>query len=111
MTKAVALICSIICMIAFSSMASSEETKNKMNIFGGKVVTIDSEHKTFTLREDNRGIFNCTFGDSTLVRKNNQLKEVSDIKVGDIIVVIYEKMAGKNFAKTISIFVPAQGSP
>jgi len=45
------------------------------------------------------------------VRKNNQLKAVSDIKVGDIIVVIYDKMAGKNFAKTISIIVTAKRSP
>jgi len=111
MKKIAFLICSMLCMIAFSSMASSTETKNKINIFGGKVVTIDSEHKTFTLREDNRGLFTCTFGDSTPVRKNNQLKAVSDIKVGDIIVVIYDKMAGKNFAKTISIIVTAKRSP
>ena len=111
MKKIVFLICSILCMIAFSSMAFSEETKDKINMFAGKVVTIDLEHKTFTMKEDNRGLFTCTFGDSTPVRKNNQQKAVSDIKVGDIIVVIYEKMAGKNLAKTITVFVPAQGSP
>lgn len=111
MKKTAALIFSILCMIAFSSIAFSAKTESQFNMFGGKVVAIDLEHKTLTLREDTKGIFTCTFGDSTKVMKNHQQKTLSDIKVDDIIVIMYEKVAGKDFAKTISIFLPAQGSP
>ena len=111
MKKTASLIFSILFMIAFSSIAFSAETKSQLNVFGGQIVAMDTGHKTFTLKEDKRGSFTCTYGDSTKVFSNNQQKTISDMKLGDIAVVVYTKASGENFAKSITFFTPAQGSP
>jgi hypothetical protein len=111
MKKTASLIFLILCMIAFSSTAFSSETESKLQVFGGKIVSIDLEHKTFTLKEDTKGNFTCTFTDRTKVLSNNRQMTISDMKVGNIAVVVYAEASGKNLAKTINFFAPAKGSP
>ena len=111
MKKTAMIIFSMLFMIASSSIAFSAETGSKLNMFGGKVVAIDMGHKTLTLKEDTKGNFICTFSDSTKVFSNNSQKTISDMKLGDIALVIYANASGKNFAKSIRFFKPAQGSP
>ena len=108
MKKTALILFSMILLVAFSSVAFSAETKNNLKIFGGQVVAMDTEHKTFTLKEDKRGTFICTYDDSTRGFSNNQQKTISDMKVGNIAVVVYDEVSGKNLARSITFFEPAR---
>ena len=109
MKKLASLAISILCVIACASIALSA-TQGPVQMFAGQVIAIDSEHKTFTLKEDNKGLFTCTFTDSTPVMKNNQQGTIAELKVGDIAAVIYGEASGKKFAKTVTVFVPVKVS-
>ena len=107
MNKTATLIFTILFMIACSSIALSAETKGQYSMFAGQIVSIDTEHKTLTLKEDTKGTFTCAYGDNTKFFSNNQQKTISDLKVGDIAAVVYAKSSGKDLAKSVSFFKPA----
>lgn len=104
MRKTASLIFSVLFIITFASTVFSADQGSKTNMFAGQVVSVNNVNKTITLKEDTKGTFTSTFSDKTRVFQNNQPKSISDIKVGVIAAVIFEEAAGKNFAKSVTIF-------
>jgi hypothetical protein len=109
LNKAVSAIIVILLVFAFTGMAFSAENNKKTQVFGGKITAINTKEKTITLKNDETPKFTCIFNDKTLIRMTNGQKPI-DMKINDIIAVLYEEVNGKNIAKSISALAPAASS-
>jgi Cu/Ag efflux protein CusF len=83
-------------------MASSAE-KQKMQVFGGGVKAVDTKEKTITLWNDKVPEITFSVDDKSISKLTGGNKTLADIKIGDIAVVAYEEVNGKNVAKAITI--------
>jgi Cu/Ag efflux protein CusF len=100
MIKKLAMIfCSFLLGIALLTPASAKE-RPKVIQRTGEVVTIDAAAKSMTIKYRNDTII-ITLTDSTLVKMQRERKNISDIKIGDLVTVwFFEK---DKTAKSIDI--------
>jgi len=110
LNKAVSLIIVILLVFSFTGITFSAENDKKIQAFGGKITAINTKEKTITFKNDETPEFKCIFDEKTVVRMANGEKAKSDIKLGDIVAVVYEEVNGKNIAKSIAAMVPAASS-
>lgn len=102
MNKIVPVIIAIVLVFSFAGTTFSAE-KKKFEVFGGGVKAIDLKEKTVTLWNDSVPEFICSVDDRSISKQTSGNKTLADIKVGDIAVVVYDKVNGKNVAKSITI--------
>ncbi len=103
MSRIVAVLVLILFVSAFTGIAYSVEKENKIKLEAGVVKALDAKAKTITLSADNKTDFTCFFDDKTAVRANTGKKiTTADIKVGDVIVLLYEEVNGKKIAKSVT---------
>jgi len=100
--KVVPVIIAIALVFSFTGMTFSAE-KEKMKVFGGGVKAINLKEKTMTLWNDKVPEFTCSVDDKSISKTTSGNKTLADIKVGDIAVVVYEEVNGKNVAKSITV--------
>jgi len=100
--KIVPVIIAVALLFSFTGMGSSAE-KQKMQVFGGGVKAVDTKEKTITLWNDKVPEITFSVDDKSISKLTGGNKTLADIKIGDIAVVAYEEVNGKNVAKAITI--------
>ena len=110
MNRAVSLIIMIFFVFSFTGIAFSAEKNKKMQVFGGLITAIDTKENIITLKNDKTPEFTCIVDDKALKRNTNGKKSMADIRIGDIVAVVYEEVNGKNIAKSITAMAPAVSS-
>lgn len=104
MRKIVLVVVLMSFVFSLAVMGYAAEKGNKPNLAAGAVKAIDVKAKTITLMADKKPDFTCSLNDKTVIRSNsNQKVTFDDIKVGNIIVLIYEVVDGKNIATTVTV--------
>lgn len=103
MSRIVAVLVSILFVSAFTGIGYSAGKENKIKLEAGVVKALDANAKTITLSADNKTDFKCSFDDKTVVRANTGKKiTTADIKIGDVIVLLYKEVNGKKIAESVT---------
>lgn len=110
MIKIVSVIIAFVFVFSFAGMTFSAEKQN-MKVFAGAVKKIDTKEKTITLWNDKVPEFTCSVDENNITKSGSGKKTLADIKIGDIVVVAYGEVNGKNVAKAVTISSPAAASP
>lgn len=98
------MLISVFFVVSFVGISSAADKRTKPKVAAGAVKTIDLQAKTLTLREDTKPDLTCSFDDKTTLRSNNGQKiTFADIKIGAILVLVYDIVDGKNIAKSITV--------
>ncbi len=95
---------SILLILSFAGIASAGQNENKFKIAVGAVKAIDPTSKAITLMADNRPDFTCLIDDKTTLRSGaGSPVSYADIKVGNLVVLVYEEVEGKNVARALTL--------
>ncbi len=98
---------SVLVSVAFVfslSAATFSAEKAKLNMAAGAVKTIDVKTKTVTIRADKQPDFTFSINDETVLKSSKGQKvTIDDIRVGVILVLMYDVVDGKNIAKSVTV--------
>lgn len=105
MNKIVPVVIAVAFVFSLAGMTSSAERQQK-KLFAGTIKKIDTKEKVITLENDRVAEFTCSVDEKSIPQMTNGKKTLADMKVGDIAVVVYEEVNGKNVAKGITVQPP-----
>jgi hypothetical protein len=107
LSKIFPVLVSALILFSFAGATYSAEKGEKMMVAAGKVTAINAQEKTITIRNDKVPVFTCFFNSNTTVRSNmGTMIVATDIKMGSIVAIAYEKLDGKNIARGITVAIP-----
>ena len=104
MKQAIRIMVTIVIALCFAAPvigAGQDVKKPNINLFAGEVKAISVGEKTIFLKNDNAEM-TVVCNDKTALRSGMSKVTFGDIKKGDIAVVIYDVIDGKNVAKSIT---------
>jgi Cu/Ag efflux protein CusF len=107
--KIVPVIIALILVFSLSGTTFSAE-KQKMKVFGGGVKAVNIQEKTITLWNDEVPEITFSVDDKNISKTTSGNKTLADIKIGDIAVVAYDEVNGKNVAKAVTVTSPEAAS-
>ncbi|HCC68292.1 MAG TPA: hypothetical protein DEP99_00160 [Nitrospiraceae bacterium] len=116
MKKAIALVVSLILVVAFGTVVMAQQEKApaekkapaKARQVTGEVIAIDAKANTVTVR-GRKGDVVISVDDKTRIALDKEKKTIADIKAGDRIRVRFTEVDKKNVAR--SIVIVAQKKP
>jgi Cu/Ag efflux protein CusF len=113
--KAIVIIVAVLFTFALASVSFSLEKKAEMakpsekpqiHYIFGKVKAVDTSAQTLTIakqEKDKEEDTVVTINKETIITIDKEKKMLSDVKVGEMVAVMYTKLEGKNIAKNIVI--------
>ena len=112
MKKAIALVVSLILVVAFSTVVMAQEkapaekkASAKVRQVTGEVIAIDVKANTVTVRV-RKVDFVISVDANTRITLNKEKKTFTDIKAGDRVRVRYTEVDKENVARSIAILAP-----
>ncbi|HMK50797.1 MAG TPA: hypothetical protein VK435_12140 [Thermodesulfovibrionales bacterium] len=105
-TGAITLACCLVLlavpMFAQAGMGMSATGKVVALTFTGEVTSVDPQAQTITAKRGET-VFTAVVDSNTVIKKEKEEKQLSDIKAGNIVVIRYFEERGANAAKLIMI--------
>lgn len=101
MKKVFSIILAILLVISIAGVAIAKE-KVKVKQITGEVAAVDAAAKSLTVKGKKAEVVIST-DEKTAVKADKEKKSLSDVKVGDKVIVKYSEIDGKNIAKSIEI--------
>jgi hypothetical protein len=112
MKKTIAIIVAVLFTFALASVSLAVEKKAEMtkpNYIIGKIKAVDTGAQTLTIAKQEKGKEEDTvvvIDKETSITIDKEKKMLADVKVGEIVAVMYTQLEGKNIAKNILIKHP-----
>lgn len=101
MRKVFYIIMAMFLVVAVAGSAGAAE-KVKIKQYTGEVVTIDATAKSLTVKGKKAEIV-FTADEKTTVKVGKEKKSLTDVKIGDKVVVKYSEVDGKNLVRSIEV--------